>query len=64
MDYNVDLILADGKNRTCNLNFLPLFDHKSEFQGVILICEDISRETRVKSTLYRYMAKDIAEKVF
>ena len=46
-----------------NLNFLPLIDHKGDYQGVVLVFEDISREKRMKSTLTRYMAKDIVDKV-
>lgn len=38
-------------------------NHKGEHQGLVLVFEDITREKRIKSTLTRYMAKDIVEKV-
>ncbi|MEW6683703.1 MAG: GAF domain-containing protein [Nitrospirota bacterium] len=63
VEYDVDLNFLGGRVASSNLNFLPLLDHQGQHQGVILIFEDISREKRVKSTLIRYMAKDIAERV-
>jgi adenylate cyclase len=63
VEYDVDMNSPGGRKSSLNLNFLPLLNHKGEYQGLILIFEDISREKRVKSTLIRYMAKDIAEKV-
>lgn len=62
LDYDVDLHLA-RVNAAVNLNFLPLVDHKSEHQGLVLVLEDISGEKRIRSTLARYMAKDIVDKV-
>jgi adenylate cyclase len=61
-DDDVELVLA-GKTAALNFNFLPLVDHQEVYQGLVLVFEDISREKRVKSTLVRYMAKDIADKV-
>ncbi|MBI4640445.1 MAG: GAF domain-containing protein, partial [Candidatus Tectomicrobia bacterium] len=63
VDYDVDLILPNARKPSLNLNFLPLVDHKNEYQGLVLVLEDISREKRVKSTLTRYMAKDIVERM-
>ena len=63
VDYDVEMALSDDRKHFLNLNFLPLLDHKGKFQGVVLVFEDISREKRIKSTLTRYMAKDIVEKV-
>jgi adenylate cyclase len=62
-EYDVDMNFLGSRKSSLNLNFLPLVSHKGEYQGLILIFEDISREKRVKSTLIRYMAKDIVEKV-
>lgn len=62
-DYDVEMVLGDNRKHSMNLNFLPLLDHKSEYQGLVLVFEDISREKRMKSTLTRYMAKDIVDKV-
>ncbi|MDY6971774.1 MAG: GAF domain-containing protein [Thermodesulfobacteriota bacterium] len=63
VDYNVEIVLPDGKNHSVNINFLPLMDHKDECKGLVLVFEDITREKRIKGTLTRYMAKDIVEKV-
>ena len=63
VDYDIDLVLPSARKHTVNLNFLPLQDHKGGYQGVILIFEDITQEKRVKSTLTRYMAKDVVERI-
>ena len=62
-DDDVELLFPDGSRSSLNLNFLPLQDHKGTYQGLILVFEDITREKRVKSTLMRYMAKDVVERV-
>jgi class 3 adenylate cyclase/GAF domain-containing protein len=60
-----DLELALGENLTCsvNLNFVPLIGQEHDYRGLVLVLEDISQEKRLKSTLTRYMARDIVEKV-
>jgi adenylate cyclase len=63
VDYDVECLFAGTSASSLNLNFLPLQDHTGTYQGQILVMEDITREKRVKSTLVRYMAKDIVEKV-
>jgi len=63
VDFDVEMSLSGNRKHSFNLNFLPLIDHKGEHQGLVLVFEDISREKRIKSTLTRYMAKDIVEKV-
>ncbi|MBN1102259.1 MAG: GAF domain-containing protein [Deltaproteobacteria bacterium] len=63
VDYDVPLGLPAGKRLFLNVNFLPLVDHKGQQNGVVLIFEDVSQQARLKSTLTRYMAKDIVERV-
>ncbi|HEY7493359.1 MAG TPA: GAF domain-containing protein [Candidatus Tectomicrobia bacterium] len=63
VDYDVELLGPDDSRSSLNLNFLPLQDHTAAYQGQILVLEDITREKRVKSTLMRYMAKDIVDRV-
>jgi adenylate cyclase len=63
IDYDVDVTLPGKRRHSANINFFPLMDHKGEHQGLVLVFEDITREKRIKSTLNRYMAKDIVEKV-
>jgi adenylate cyclase len=60
-----DLELALGENLSCsvNLNFVPLIGQEHDYRGLVLVLEDISQEKRLKSTLTRYMARDIVEKV-
>ena len=63
IDYDVDVTLPGKRKHSVNINFFPLMNHKGEHQGLVLVFEDITREKRIKSTLTRYMAKDIVEKV-
>jgi adenylate cyclase len=62
-DYDVEMSLGANRQHSVNLNFLPLINHIGDYQGLVLVFEDISREKRIKSTLTRYMAKDIVERV-
>jgi len=45
------------------LNTVPLKGGKGERLGTMLVFEDITTEKRVKSTMARYMAKEVAEKL-
>lgn len=63
VDYDVDLMLRGGGVCSVNLNFVPLTDHSGAYQGVVLVFDDITREKRLRSTLTRYMSRDIVEKV-
>jgi adenylate cyclase len=63
VDYDVKLVLPGQTDCSVNLNFVPLMDHMGEEQGLVLVFEDITREKRMKSTLTRYMAKDIVERL-
>ncbi|UCH22934.1 MAG: adenylate/guanylate cyclase domain-containing protein, partial [Deltaproteobacteria bacterium] len=62
-DYDVEMSLGANRQHSVNLHFLPLINHLGEYQGLVLVFEDISREKRMKSALTRYMAKDIVERV-
>ena len=62
MDYDVELSIGE-QNPSVNLNFFPLLESEGEFKGLVLVFEDISGEKRMRSTLARYMAKDIVDKV-
>jgi len=63
VEYDVEMAFSEDSKHSLNLNFLPLIDHKGDYQGVVLVFEDISSEKRIKSTLTRYMAKDIVDRV-
>ena len=63
VDFDVDLTPAGDRAVSVNLNFAPLVGEEGKARGLVLVFEDISREKRMKSTLSRYMAKDIVERV-
>lgn len=63
VDYDVPFRAPTGAEHTLNVNVLPLTDHEGEHQGLVVVLEDITQEKRVKSTLTRYMAKDIVEQL-
>ncbi|MGR3179563.1 MAG: GAF domain-containing protein [Candidatus Anammoxibacter sp.] len=62
VDYDVELVLGT-KKYFVNLNFLPLIDLKGVYQGLVLIFEDISMEKRMKTSLNRYMPKDLVDRL-
>lgn len=59
---DVDVVLGDH-TVSLNLHFAPLLDHEDAYQGLVLVFDDVSREKRMKTTLVRYMTKEIAEKL-
>ncbi|MEW5725992.1 MAG: adenylate/guanylate cyclase domain-containing protein, partial [Thermodesulfobacteriota bacterium] len=63
VDYDLDLILPSGRRHAVNINFVPLIDPNAEYQGLVLVFEDVTREKRLKGTLTRYMAKDIVDRL-
>ncbi len=63
VDYDIELRLPGNRKSSVNINFFPLMDHQGDDRGMVLVFEDITREKRIKSTLTRYMAKDLVEKV-
>ncbi|MFQ5928865.1 MAG: GAF domain-containing protein [Acidobacteriota bacterium] len=62
VDYDVELNLGNGRS-SVNLNCLPLVGREGTYRGLVLVFEDITREKRVRSTLARYMSKDIVDKL-
>jgi adenylate cyclase len=64
-DYHadVDYVSASGEAAAVNLTATPLFGVDSELIGTMLIFEDITREKRVRSTMARYMAKEVVERL-
>jgi adenylate cyclase len=63
VDYDVELVFPRGRTSTVNLNVLPLTNEEGEYRGLVVVAEDITREKRVKSTLTRYLAQDIVERM-
>ncbi|MFT5175403.1 MAG: PAS domain S-box-containing protein [Gammaproteobacteria bacterium] len=61
--FDIDISLEDGRRASINLTVVPLRDEEGEAIGGMLILEDITNEKRVKSTMARYMTKEIAEQL-
>lgn len=49
--------------RSINLTVNPLTNPEGGVRGGLVVLEDISREKRMKSTMYRYMTPGVAERV-
>ncbi len=61
--YDLECRTSAGKDVTLNANAVPLIDSGGQKQGVVVVLEDITREKRIKSSLSRYMSKEIAEQL-
>ena len=60
---DASVVLADGKEASVNLAVVPLIDVNEELIGTMLIIEDITTEKRVKTTMARYMSKEVADQL-
>ena len=49
--------------RSINLTLTPLTNPEGGVRGGLVVLEDISREKRMKTTMYRYMTPGVAERV-
>ena len=63
VDDDVRIAMPWGKEHFMNVNVVPLFGHKMDRQGLVLVFEDITSQKRMKGTLVRYMEKDIVERL-
>ncbi len=63
LGYDLDCRNAQGKTLTVNANIVPLRDTAGQAQGAVVVLEDITREKRVKSSLSRYMSKEVADRL-
>jgi len=55
--------LESGSTVSVNLTAVPLIDVKEEPIGCMLVLEDITSEKRVKSTMSRYMSREVVERL-
>ncbi len=55
--------LVSGEDVSVNLTVVPLIDAAGENIGSMMIIEDISAEKRVKSTMARYMSKEVVDQL-
>jgi adenylate cyclase len=60
---DAEFFISDGKKISVNLMVVPLINIKNESIGSMLVFEDITKEKRLKSTMARYMTKEVAEKL-
>lgn len=63
LDDDIRIGLPGGREHFMNVNCVPLLDHKGGRQGLVLVFEDITSRKRMKSTLIRYMEKDIVDRL-
>ena len=63
MTLDADVVLDGGDSVSVNLTIDRLHDVKGEPIGFILIFEDITSEKRVKSTMARYMDRELADRL-
>ena len=63
LQFDVDCRTLAGKPVSMNLNAVPLVDPNGQKMGVVLVLDDITSEKRVKSSLSRYMSKDVVEQL-
>ncbi len=58
-----EVILPGSEFLAVNLVTAPLIDIHDDPIGVMLVAEDITREKRVRSTMARYMTKEVMDKL-
>lgn len=58
-----EIVVGGGHDMHVNLTTVPLIDVKEEPIGFMLILEDITKEKRVKTTMSRYMSRQLVEQV-
>jgi adenylate cyclase len=58
-----EILKQDGATISANVTVVPLIDIKEKPIGTMLIIEDITSEKRVKSTMARYMTKEVADRL-
>ena len=60
---DAELARGDGGVSTVNLTAMPLIDATDTRIGSMLVLEDITEEKRVRSTMSRYMSKEVADQL-
>lgn len=58
-----EVTMVNGGNVSVNLTVTPLVNNNEKTIGSMMIIEDLSREKRIKSTMSRYMTREVAEKL-
>ena len=60
---DAELLRGDGATASVNLTAMPLIDATEARIGSMLVLEDITEEKRVRSTMSRYMSKEVADQL-
>ncbi len=60
---DAEIVNAQGKRVSVNMAIAPLHDSQSKPMGGLLVFEDLTTEKRMKSTLARYMTKEVADQL-
>ncbi|HEX7944252.1 MAG TPA: adenylate/guanylate cyclase domain-containing protein [Phenylobacterium sp.] len=60
---DAELAQGGGATATVNLTAMPLIDATEQRIGSMLVLEDITEEKRVRSTMSRYMSKEVADQL-
>ncbi|MBF0343064.1 MAG: GAF domain-containing protein [Nitrospirae bacterium] len=63
INMEMDIYTLTGKTVSVNLTVRQLLNAHNANIGTILVFEDISKEKRLKSTMARYMTKEIADRL-
>ncbi len=65
VDISMDasISLSEGEVVSANLSAVPLIDIEEKTIGYMLVIEDITSEKRVKTTMARYMTKEVADRL-
>ena len=60
---DTELMTADGRLLTVNLNAVPLRSAKGESIGSLVVVEDITSEKRVRGTMARYLPRKVIDQL-
>ena len=60
---DADIAFAEGETTSVNLNIECLYDVKEQPIGFMFVFEDITTEKRVKSTMAKYMDRELADRL-
>jgi adenylate cyclase len=63
IEYDAELHGCGDGPHTVNVNAQPLNDPDGEFQGLVLVLEDITSEKRIKSAFSHYLAPAVIEQL-
>jgi adenylate cyclase len=63
MSIDAEFARGDGQPASVNLTTMPLIDANNERIGSMLVLEDITEEKRIRSTMSRYMSKEVADQL-